>query len=376
MKQENLRDIIQLRHELHAHPELSAQEVWTRQHLIDFLRKRTSLEIVEQKRWFYAIYHCGCDARTIAFRADFDALPMEERLSELPYASQCDGVAHKCGHDGHAAALAGLALEIDQNGCNKNVVFLFQHAEETGEGASECVDTLSRLGIDEIYAFHNMPGYPKNSVIIRSGTIQCASVGMTVEMVGTPTHASTPELGRNPANAIARLACALPELSDSARYTGLVLCTVIQIDVGQKAFGMSASRGEISITIRAEHEAELDCLLGQVEGLARELSQANGLICHISYTDCFPETRNTLACADRVRIAARALGLSIIDLEAPVRASEDFGTILKAIPGAAFQIGNGEDCAGLHSYEYDFPDEILETAVQMYQMLLQKEIRT
>lgn len=371
MKQENLRDVIQLRHELHAHPELSTQEIWTRQHLIDFLKKRTSLEIVEQKRWFYAIYHCGCDARTIAFRADFDALPMEERLPELPYSSQNDGVAHKCGHDGHAAALAGLALEIDQNGCDKNVVFLFQHAEETGEGAKECVDTLSQLGIDEIYAFHNMPGYPQNSVIIRSGTMQCASVGMTVEMIGTPTHASTPELGRNPANAIAQLTCALPELSDSARYTGLVLCTVIQIDVGQKAFGMSASRGEISITIRAEHETELDCLLDQVEGLAQKLSQANGLTCYISYTDRFPETRNTSTCADRVRTAAQALGLNIINLEAPVRASEDFGSILKTVPGAAFQIGNGEDYAGLHSYKYDFPDEILETAVQMYQMLLQ-----
>ena len=145
MKQENLRAIIQLRHELHAHPELSTREVWTRQHLIDFLKAHTKLEI---------------------------ALPIEEGLPELPYASQCAGVSHKCGHDGHAAALAGLALEIDQNGCDKNVVFLFQHAEETGEGAVECVDTLAKLGIDEIYAFHNMSGFPRHSVIIRSGTMQ------------------------------------------------------------------------------------------------------------------------------------------------------------------------------------------------------------
>lgn len=370
MKQENLQAIIQLRHELHAHPELSTREIWTRQHLIDFLKARTKLEIVEQERWFYAVYRCRQEAKTIAFRADFDALPIEEGLPELPYASQCAGVSHKCGHDGHAAALAGLALEIDQNGCDKNVVFLFQHAEETGEGAVECVNTLAKLGIDEIYAFHNMSGLPQRSVVIRSGTMQCASVGMTIEMIGAPTHASTPELGRNPANAIAQLACILPELSAPMHYTGLVLCTIVQIDVGQKAFGMSASRGEISITVRAEHECELDGLLSQIEAAAREKCQIDGLTCKISYTDRFPETCNDVHCADRVRGAARRLGLPVTEMEKPMRGSEDFGHILKVIPGAAFQIGNGENYAGLHSYEYDFPDEILETAVEMYYMLI------
>lgn len=370
MKQENLNLAVELRHQLHAHPELSTQEVWTKGHLMEFLKLHTKLEIVEQERWFYAIYRKEGAERTIGIRADFDALPIEERLPQLPHASQCPGVSHKCGHDGHTAALAGLALEIDQLGCDKNVVFLFQHAEETGEGAIECVDTLASLSIDEFYAFHNAPGHPRNSVIVRSGTMQCASVGMTVEMVGAPAHASTPEQGRNPANAIARLACALPQLADPAKYTGLVLCTVVQIDVGQKAFGMSASRGEISMTVRAEHEEELDSLLAQIEALARENSRADGLTCAISYTDRFPETRNDSACADKVRTAARALGLPVVELAQPIRGSEDFGHILKVIPGVAFQIGDGEDYACLHTYEFDFPDDILNTAVEMYKKII------
>lgn len=370
MKAENLQKTIQLRHELHAHPELSTQEVWTRQHLIDFLRSHTKLEIVEQERWFYACYHCGQPAKTIAFRADFDALPIEEGLPELPYASQYSGVSHKCGHDGHAAALAGLALEIDQKGCDKNVVFFFQHAEETGQGAVECVESLSKLNIDEIYAFHNMSGYPQNSVIIRSGTMQCASVGMTIEMVGAPTHASTPELGRNPANAISQLACSLPQLSAPVHYTGLVLCTIVHINVGQKAFGMSASRGEISITIRAEHEHELDSLISKIKAAAQEKSRADGLSCGITFSDRFPETCNNNMCADKVQAAANFLGLNIVKMEQPMRGSEDFGHILKRIPGAAFQIGNGTNYPGLHSYEFDFPDSILETAIEIYLTLL------
>ena len=112
-----------------------------KQHLIEFLKTHTNLEIVDRGRWFYAIYHSKVGRRNIAFRADFDALPIEETIN-LPYGSECPGVSHKCGHDGHAATLCGFALEIDQNGSDNNVFFLFQHAEETGDGAARvfCFD--------------------------------------------------------------------------------------------------------------------------------------------------------------------------------------------------------------------------------------------
>ena len=133
---------------------------------------------------------------------------------------------------------------------------------------------------------------------------------------------------------------------------------------------MSASRGSISITARAEHEAELDSLLGQIEALARESSRRDGLSLSVTYADRFPETCNDSACADKVRQAARALGLPVVDLPQPHRPSEDFGNILKAVPGAAFQIGNGEDYPAVHTYPFDFPDEILETAVELYKQIL------
>lgn len=375
MKAENLKLITDLRHQLHAHPELSTKEVWTKRHLIDFLKANTThLEIVElpEERWFYAFYHKEGATKTIGIRADFDALPMEERLPDLPHASQCPGVSHKCGHDGHAAALAGLALELDQQGSNKNVLLLFQHAEETGEGAVECVELLSTLHIDEFYAFHNitLPRLPKDCVVLRSGTMQCASVGMTIEMLGSPAHASQPEDGRNPANAISQLVCSLHDLADPAKYIGLVLCTVVQIDVGQRAFGMSASRGEVSITVRAEHQEEFDALLKKIEVQARALAAADGLTCSVSFAERFPETYNDSACADKVRAAARSLNLPIREMEGPMRGSEDFGHILNVIPGAAFQIGNGVGYPALHTYEFDFNDKILNTAVEMYKAIL------
>ncbi|CAM5209348.1 N-acetyldiaminopimelate deacetylase [Lysinibacillus sphaericus] len=95
-----------------------------KEHLINFLKTYTNLEIVDKGNWFYAIYYAQSATQNIAFRADFDALPMDEVI-DLPWASQFPGKAHKCGHDGHAATLAGLALEVDQMGADKNIFFLF-----------------------------------------------------------------------------------------------------------------------------------------------------------------------------------------------------------------------------------------------------------
>ena len=373
MKKENLEKILTLRHDLHRHPELSMEESWTRGHLMDFLREHTrNLEIVDQGRWFYALYRAPSPRGTIAFRADFDALPIEEDRPDRPYASTVPGVAHKCGHDGHAATLAGLALEVDQDGCDKNVVFLFQHAEEIGAGARETVEKLVELGVEECYAYHNFSLDPPGAVLVREGVMHCASTGMTIAMTGAVTHASMPEKGRSPALPLARLACALPELAAPERRQGLVLCTIVQIDVGQKAFGVAPGRGELSVTVRAEHEAELDALVADIRRLAEQLSAQAGLALEITFQDAFPETRSTGWCVDKVRSAAGALGLPLVEAPAPHRASEDLGHILKAVPGCAFGICAGGDRPDLHADTYDFPDGILEEAVDLYRQIIRQ----
>src|SRR6056297_2999629 len=113
MHDKNLKLAVKLRHELHKNPEVSNEEKWTKNHLIEFLRENTKLEIIDKGKWFYAAYRSKVGNRNIAFRADFDAVEMDEGI-ELSYASKNEGVSHKCGHDGHSAALAAFALEIDE----------------------------------------------------------------------------------------------------------------------------------------------------------------------------------------------------------------------------------------------------------------------
>ena len=120
MKKENYRLIENLRHELHMHPELSYQETWTKQHLMDFLSEHTKLELHDGGKYFYAAYKAeNPERKAVAFRADFDAVPVADEL-DVPYVSAFPGVGHKCGHDGHSACLAALAMEIDQQGADKN----------------------------------------------------------------------------------------------------------------------------------------------------------------------------------------------------------------------------------------------------------------
>ncbi|QFG00260.1 amidohydrolase [Psychrobacillus glaciei] len=368
MEKKNLELAIQLRHELHQHPELSNHEAWTKQHLINFLKTYTKLEIVDNGKWFYAIYRAGEGKKNIAYRADFDALPMPEVI-DIPHASQFPGVSHKCGHDGHSASLAGFALEIDQKGADKNIFFLFQHAEETADGAVECVSFIKGNNIEEIFAYHNMSGIPFKSVNVIDGTTQCASKGMTIHMEGAPAHASQPEDGANPSFAIAKVIDAIPDFISPENNEGIVLCTVVQVDIGERAFGMSASKGDLLLTIRALHEVELDKLQKNLEELALAQAEIYDLKVSFSYNDTFPETVNHKESSDKIRKVCQDKEFQLIEMKEAIRASEDYGHYLKQTKGVMCYIGNGENHPHLHTYEYDFHDEIIETAVELFKGL-------
>ncbi|MGN7388592.1 M20 metallopeptidase family protein [Sporosarcina sp. SAFN-015] len=369
MKSRNFELAKNLRHELHRHPELSNEEVWTKQYLLDFLKTHTSnFEIVDKGNWFYAVYRAGKNKPNIAFRADFDALPMDEVI-DLPWASEFEGKAHKCGHDGHSATLAAFALEIDQNGADKNIFCLFQPAEETGDGAIQCVDFITDNKIDEIFAYHNMSGLPYKAVGIMDGTMLCASKGMTIRMEGTPAHASQPEDGINPSLAIANIVKKIPEFIVPEKHKGLVLCTVVQIDVGEKAFGLAASKGVIRMTLRALYEEELDRLQEALENFAISQSEEHGLKVSFEYNDEFPETINHKESADKIRFLAKEKGIDVVELEEAFRGSEDFGHFTKLTKGAYCFIGNGEDYPNVHTHEYDFRDELIESGVELFKGL-------
>jgi amidohydrolase len=368
MEKRHLDLAVALRHELHQHPELAGRETWTKGHLIDFLRRHSSLEIVDRGRWFYALYRAGEDRPRIAFRADFDALPIDETI-DLPYGSKVPGVAHKCGHDGHSASLAGFALDVNEHGADKNIYFVFQHAEETVQGGFECAPLMEEEGISEVFAYHNVPGMPACAIAVMDGTASCGSTGMIISLKGIPAHASQPEDGRNPCFAIAEIIGSIPAFIDPARYKGLVLCTIIGINAGKEAFGMSASEGRLMLTIRGEFDSELEDLKQKIKGKTREQAERYGLEYGFDYRDSVPVLHNHTESAAKVRRAARRLGFTTLEIGAPARGSEDFAWYTRSTRGAMFWVGAGEGCPPIHTAGFDFNDGIIPTVVDLYRAL-------
>lgn len=361
--------IIDLRHFLHRYPELSMKETKTKETLMHFLRAHTTMRLQDCGTWFYAVAGEEKAGRPIAFRTEMDALPVGETTG-LPYASEHTGISHACGHDGHMASLCGLALALEEKPADRPVYLIFQPGEEIGAGGEVCAQFVAEKGIAEVYAFHNLDGYPVGSIVVREGLTQPASKGLQISFKGQCAHASEPEKGKNPARAIANVITQVAQLLQET-WTGMVLCTIVEVRIGAEDYGVSAGDGRIAMTLRAEHESEMGQLEAEILSYAQKQADRFGLGMTKRERDYFPETRNHAHSLQRIRDAAKKLDYALIEMDHLWRASEDFGYYTKATDGAMFYIGTGMDRPALHSPVYDFNDAIIPVAVDvMYELAL------
>lgn len=372
MNKEIFVKTLKLRHQLHQFPELSGEEAETRKRLKKFLTEHTNLEIVDKGLWFYAKYTPETPTeKKIAFRADFDAIKIDEDLP-LPYSSTVKGVAHKCGHDGHSAALAAFAMSVEQKGADCEIYFIFQHGEETGIGGGPASQVIEDENIQEVYAIHNWPSAPFGSIGVRKGTVNCASKGMEIILTGSSAHASEPEKGKNPARLISKTILELDYITQPGRYSGLIQATVVQVDIGEPAFGVSAHKGRLLLTIRGENEEELEAMQKEIESFVLLSAEREGFQTEFRFHDEFPETCNDAKCTEMLREIAEENGWPINEFKEPIRSSEDFGYYLKKAPGALIWLGAGENWPPIHSEAFDYNDGLIERTVAVFWAIIHK----
>ena len=397
---ELMTKIYDLRRRLHSIPEASMHEMQTKAVLMSFLRENTDLEIVDRGVWFYAVLKSSddriedadndCDKgislnekaakrQPIAFRADMDAV-----------CGQDGKPGHYCGHDGHSSILCGAAVWLsramekcgnthvcDRNNnsgaigrnqiINRDVYFIFQPGEEIGAGARLCRDLIIEKNIGEIYGLHNIPGYPRNHVLTIDGTFACASTGLEIHMTGTASHAAYPEAGKNPGPALARLLLEVEKLTEEYnRSRGFVRMTLIGMDIGSANYGVAASEGTLRMTVRAEREKVFAGYVDEIKQIAQNTADDGGFTLDIQEIERFPATENHAENVDKLRKCAAKQDIVVTELAEPMRWSEDFGYYLQETMGAFFGVGDGEDHAQLHTAGFEFPDEIIETAVKMF----------
>ncbi|WP_028579639.1 amidohydrolase [Desulfogranum japonicum] len=355
--------LIHLRHRLHALACISGQEANTRDALLDFFQPfNTCFRTIPVGNSGMALIFSGKEpGPTLLLRCELDAVPVAETLP-LEYASITQGVSHKCGHDGHMAIMAGVGTALAEKPLSRGrVVVLFQPAEETGEGALAVVNdpAFSAIIPDYAFAFHNLPGYPQGSIIVREGIFTSASQGMSITLTGSSAHAAQPETGNSPARAMCQCIQQLPLLPQQQSLSSQTcLSTVVGARLGEKAFGTAPAVAEVFLTLRSETDAAMTQLTQATEEKIHNIATADNLTYHIEYSDIFTNTVNSV---DAVEIIKRSVGEEqLIVSDKPFRWSEDFGRIAAASGSAAFfGIGAGEDCPDLHDQLYDFPDALL-----------------
>ena len=357
MEQRIINIIRALRLKLHNLAERSGEEKRTKACLMDFLRENTSLRIYDNGQWFCAVHEESEAVETVAFRADMDALISGE------------GASHLCGHDGHSAVLAGLGLLIESKKLGRNVVLIFQHAEESGIGGKICGQAIEKYQINRIYAFHNIPGWVEGAVLLRRDVFACASRGMILSFTGAPSHAAYPETGRNPAFAAARLMDTLQGISKRDCYHGLAMVTLIGAEIGTKAFGSAAGRAEVWLTLRAWYENDLDSLISSIEESAYVEASHDGVKVSFSICDVFPPTVNDNVTLERIEKICREVGLDCIEVTEPFRWSEDFGYYASRTKAVMVGIGAGVDWPQLHTENYTFNDNIIPGALTLFSAL-------
>lgn len=362
--------LIEFRHELHRHPEVSGKESETAKRIFEWISWFSPEEIIPGfgGNGLAAIFKGKVAGPAIMFRAELDALPLNESGS-YDYRSQCPGAAHLCGHDGHMAILLGLAEHMTKNRplCGK-VILLFQPAEETGTGALNVINDkrFSALNPDYVFAIHNLPGYPANQVIVREGTIAAASTGMIFKLTGHTSHAAEPEKGKSPTGAIAKLILSLGKLRGQLQdLRSFASITIIHVKIGEPSFGTTPGDGLVMVTLRAYEDNDLENLVNQAESLVKSISSEEGLDMEVTFTDTFPATNNHAEATALVLRSAKILGLDLFTPAEPFRWSEDFGHFTKLSKGSLICLGAGKQYPALHHPDYDFPDILLNPGVEL-----------
>ena len=370
-------DMVAMRRDLHEHPELAFEEVRTSGIVAQRLQT-LGLEVQAgvAKTGVVGLLRGGASkpgAKTIAIRADMDALPIYE-LNEIEYRSTIDGKMHACGHDGHTSILLAVAeiLTKRRQELPGNVKFVFQPAEETIGGAEPMVKEGAMEGVDGVIGLHLFSNYPGGRVGVRAGTVFASADKVVLRVQGKGGHAAIPETAVDPIVISAHIITALQTLisRETSPFSPAVI-TIGKISAGT-AFNIIPETAEMQGTMRAytpEHREKLVRRIGEV---ASGIALAMGGTCAVEIFDGCPPCINDPAMTQVVRKAAiEAVGEKDVDdsEEVMTTGSDDMAYFLNAVPGCYFIVGAHNEEKGAkyphHHPRFNIDEDALAVGVEV-----------
>ena len=369
--------IIEQRRWFHAHPELSWEEFGTTDHIQEELEKM-GLEVhrFEGRPGCTAMIYGGKavpGAKTVALRADIDALPVEEKTG-LPFASENPGVMHACGHDNHMAMLLGAAKILCEvkDELEGNVKLLFQAAEETCFGAEYYVQQGVLDGVDAIYGQHIWAGLEAPYLNVQPGVRMASCDNFTITVEGSSTHGSTPHLGTDAIVAAASIIMNIQTyVSRNNDPLNPLVVTVGKIDGGQR-FNILANKVVMEGTCRTFSRKTLETIDKDLERIAANTAAAFGASASLEYQHLTTPVINDHE--DLNRIARNAViklyGEEGLGHLPTMMGSEDFAFFMEEVPGVFGFIGSRDPEQGYiytnHHEKYSVPEEVLQRGAAMH----------
>ena len=359
-------EFIQLRRDIHRHPELAFEE------------HRTS-ELVASKleTWGYSVHRGlggtgvvgtlqrGNSKRSLGLRADMDALPIQEKTG-LDWASQSPGLMHACGHDGHTAMLLAASQALAEDvGFNGTLHVIFQPAEEGGGGAVRMMQDglFEFFPCDAIFAMHNMPGIPAGHFVFREGPAMASSDYVTIRVHGTGGHGAMPHRCADPLVAASSIVLALQTVvSRNVDPLETAVVTVGALHAGQ-ANNVIPALATLELSVRALRPDVRLLLESRIKSLVAAQAESFGVTAEVDWKPGYCVLVNSAKETDFARqVALNMLGADKVTPQGPaITGSEDFAFMLEKVPGSYLLIGNGDgDSAGacmVHNPGYDFNDD-------------------
>ena len=372
-------EMVQIRQQIHAHPEMAFEEV------------KTSALVAERlAAWGYQVTRGlggtglvgqlkkGSGGKSIGIRADMDALPIIERTG-LPYASTLHGKMHACGHDGHTAimlcAAKYLAEKADFNG---TLNLIFQPAEENEGGALRMVDEglFDQFPCDQIFALHNAPGLPVGEFAMSKGAAMASFDRVTVTLTGVSTHGAMPHLGVDPMQCAASIVLGLQSIvGREVNALRAAVITVGSVQCGE-VYNIVPESATLKIGVRALDPKVRELLEKRIQAFIHAQAQAFGLQCEIEYLQKYPVLVNADEPLEFARLVAQELvGADHVSEREPTMGSEDFAYMMQVRPGAYVRLGNGTGVDGgcmVHNPGYDFNDKALPIGAAYWVKLVQR----
>ncbi|MCS4509555.1 M20 aminoacylase family protein [Xylophilus ampelinus] len=387
-----IQAITALRRDIHAHPELGFEEV------------RTSALVARKlTEWGIPVHRGlgrtgvvgtlrgtgGTSSRTLALRADMDALPLQE-FNTFAHASRHPGRMHACGHDGHTAILLATAQYLAAHRDFDGTLYLvFQPAEEGGGGARVMVEEglFEKFPAEAVFGLHNWPGMATGHMAVSSGPVMASSNEFRITVRGKGSHAAMPHLGIDPVPIACQMVQAFQNIvSRNKKPLDAGVISVTMIHAGD-ATNIVPDSCVLEGTVRTFSLEVLDLLEARMRTVAEHTCAAFDARCEFVFDRNYPPTVNDAAAADFLRdVVAEVVGPDRLQEQEPTMGAEDFSYMLRARPGAYAFLSNGDGShrdeghgmgpCMLHNPSYDFNDALIPIGARCWVRLVQKWFST